>query len=61
MFAVEMAIFWLMAGITAPGQRLLVPWTSLRGSPDAIAHRVLHLGAFTLMNTCSEIASTEAG
>ena len=64
MFAVEMAIFWLMAGITAPAaSALLVPWTSLPWVGLTLLLTVFcTLGAFTLMNTWQpKIASTEAG
>ena len=64
MFAVEMAIFWLMAAITAPAAgALLVPWTSLPWVGLTLLLTVFcTLGAFTLMNTWQpKIASTEAG
>jgi drug/metabolite transporter (DMT)-like permease len=64
MFAVEMAIFWAMAAVTAPAvHALLVPWASLPWiGLTLLLTGFCTLGAFTLMNTWQpKISSTEAG
>jgi drug/metabolite transporter (DMT)-like permease len=64
MFATEAAVFWLLAGLTAPdAATLIIPWTS----PGWLALTATltifcTLGAFLLMNTWQpKITATEAG
>lgn len=64
MFATEAAIFWVLAGLTAPdAAALITPWTS----PPWLAFTVLltvlcTYGSFSLMNAWQpKITATEAG
>lgn len=64
MFATEAAVFWLLAGFSAPdAATLLIPWTS-PGWLGLTATLTVFctLGAFLLMNTWQpKITATEAG
>lgn len=64
MFATEAAIFWVLAGATAPGaDALLLPWTSPAWLGCTVLLTVFcTLGAFSLMNAWQpKITATEAG
>lgn len=64
MFATEAVVFWVLAGVLAPGaEALLVPWRSPAWlGPTVVLTAVCTVGAFSLMNRWQpKITATEAG